>query len=1077
MEIIEDLLGVKYNPKKIHKPSDLYKILHPELFSDSRVEKEKIDKEQFKYILSTLSTDMRQDAFENLTRCCIIKLITPNIIPQTGPTGGGDAKADFITYPVSDKVSALWSVAEGNKNNEIWAFAVSTKKEWSQKMDSDVKKIIEHIPNCTRIFFCTNQKVSSRNRDQKQQKYKKKEWGGIDTFILDQNWYLQAIYDQGCYNDAIESLGLRDSLKEVTIPGPLDLEREKKLKEIEAKLPKNLSDGINDKYVADLLSIALLSRGLNKSEQEVNGRFLVALSAAKKYGLPQQVYECIYQKACTDFYWYDNPDSTLEGYLELKKMLAEDVSVIKIEKAINLFRLLATTGGTQELLHTPFDYERERHFFDNLFNEISHNPCKPSCSLFLKINLLEDRLIQELTNNNEKQIAHKNTIDSIVEELSNSFNEAANHMEIDFDSQVDMMIILGRLIGTNPKFDNLIDTISEIQSIREKDISAANIQFERGLQHINNNNFEDAVRHLNRSYVLYHKKKTIGKLIKTSGLLGKAYSELDLLYSAKTCYSKAIGLLFNTMGSEGRSDHLIVSLLRELCFIEIRLGQITTFLEWLSLLDNIVALIPGYLDEDFLKYRGMMDVLLGARIYNTSLDNPEYSILPDILSRHQLDFSCNVLLIKMGRNDDVSNDYRFLLDSEDSTKRYILQLSEKENFLFPLTINANKKARLQTLAHGCTFVITYSGVSYGQTYSEMFLSFMEMLMNSKTMRVFPSTPMIVFEMNCSTEGETKIEKGHDSHHYRVIINKKTFDIQDNVWNTLIEMMSNVISGSIMVDDIERFLKERQQDEYFMQRISLLSGYIKDVFNFCPYNRKAYIELFSRSEDRKYAFKMIHGNENQSRSSKQSDSIITSLIDIKLWDEAKWKGCGYLLTRDLSEPGIMVFLYENIVSGIKIFEKWADNYNEGKLNIKIVIITGIDKRHPYWYKVLITPDIKQILYQEIRRKERYIISSSRFHLMNAVSDENIKLLEDSYKKFSFIGLSASAIVNNKMSFDKEKRYNKIIPVRNVEFVEAWTIKENDVESVAILADDDVIIPAGREADAPVLAIIEKKKQNV
>ena len=95
-------------------------------------------------------------------------------------------------------------------------------------------------------------------------------------------------------------------------------------------------------------------------------------------------------------------------------------------------------------------------------------------------------------------------------------------------------------------------------------------------------------------------------------------------------------------------------------------------------------------------------------------------------------------------------------------------------------------------------------------------------------------------------------------------------------------------------------------------------------------------------------------------------------------------------------------------------------------------------------------------------------------MNAVSDENIKYLRVLYNKFKFIGLSASAAINNQISFDRDKRYNKVIPIRNVDFVEAWTIKENDIETVAILADDDVVIPIEHEKDAPVLAVIAKKK---
>ena len=1065
MAVIKNLFGLNIDSEAVKKPSDLYRLMRPEYFSDSHMEKEKIDREKFKYILSNLSSNMKQDAFEELTRRCVVKLITPNIIPQTGPTGGGDAKADLITFPVSEETSSIWIVPEGGcKGDEQWAFAISTKNKWSQKMDSDVKKIVENYPKCTRIYFCTNQAVSSRNRDQKQRKF------SIETYILDLNWYVQAIYDQGCYNDAIEALGLRDTLKEIKVLGPNDIKREERLKEIETTLPKKLSEGIEDKYVSDLIEAAIITRGLEKPRHEVEGRFLVALSAAKKYGFPQQVFECIYQKAWTDFYWYDDPDSTLDGYISLKEMLQFDVNVNRIERIYNLYRIL-TTASSCGMMTKKFDQLEEQCYLQDLCKTLSQNAAKPSCALFLEICLLEDELINNLQ---ERQNGKDADISEILQLLKEAVRKSANNLNINFESQVEVMEIIGELIGTNKEFDNLIDMVSKIQSDRSSDISAANIQYKRGLQLLEKQSFENAVRYLSRSYVLYHKENTIKELVQNSCFLGKAYSELDLLYSAKTYYIRALNFLINDVGNNGKSNHLMVTILIELCLLEIRLGQVTSALEWMTILDTIVSIKHEYLDDDFLNERTRLDALLGVRLYEARLDKESYGKLPSIFERHQLYFSKNVLLLKIGAKDDVDDDYRFLLDSEDSTRAYILQMAEGQNALFPMVLNDNKRAELRTLVHGCTIIVTFEGATYGQTYSELFLSLMELLMESEEVRVYPSTPEITFDLRFNLNGDTKIESSTSSSSYVVNINKNTIQNQDNIWETLIHLMSQVISGNVMVNDLVDFLKTRQDDDSFMKRLSLLSGYVKDINNIVPNHRFAFIEQFSRADDKQYMFKVEKGKDTSRRINRQSDSIVTSLIDIKLWNEAKWKGCGYLLSRDYSEPGIMVLMFENIVSGIKIFEQWEKEYKEGKLNLRIVIITGVDKEHPQWYKVLLTPDVRQLLKKESQQQERYVIGSSRFHLMNAMSDENIKYLRVLYNKFKFIGLSASASVNNQMSFDRDKRYNKVIPIRNVDFVEAWTIKDNDVASVAITSDEDVVIPEGHEKDAPVLEVIAKKK---
>lgn len=161
MEQIQKILGTEIDYGKINSPYQFYRALRPYYFSDSRIEKQAMSREMFKYVLSQLSKDMRQDAFEEFTRQLIVRLITPNIIPQTGPTGGGDAKADLETHPVSDEVANKWYLT-GAKDNERWAFAISCKNDWKSKIKHDIQSIISTGKGFTRFFFCTNQPVPAK---------------------------------------------------------------------------------------------------------------------------------------------------------------------------------------------------------------------------------------------------------------------------------------------------------------------------------------------------------------------------------------------------------------------------------------------------------------------------------------------------------------------------------------------------------------------------------------------------------------------------------------------------------------------------------------------------------------------------------------------------------------------------------------------------------------------------------------------------------------------------------------------------------------------------------------------------
>ena len=1065
MNDIFSFLGIDRD--EIKTPSQLYRVMRPEYFSDSVNEKERVSREQFKYILSRVSTDQRQDAFEELTRRCVIKLITPNIIPQTGPTGGGDAKADLLSFPVSKITSSFFIITECINGNEKWAFAISSVQKWSAKMDSDIKKIIETYPDTERVYFCTNQSVSARNRLSKQQKFK--ETYGIDIFILDLSWYIQAVYDQGCYDDAIEALGLGDDLKLVKKLGPNDTAREKELQELDKIVPKTLANGFDDCYVSILIGAAKLSRELERPKIEVYGRFAVALEASKKYGFSQQVFECIYQIAWTEFYWYEDADATYEKYCELKKLFEDEINVVRIEKLFTLFQALYTAHAIG-MFKKDVDVENECTFFKDLYSQLKENPDRPSCLLYLRICLLEFELMYQSP---KSTYYNENKIKDIIIELIDKLKQATTHIDIPFESQVDILMIIGNLYENNRHFDELVDIVTDIQSSRNKDISAATIQYQRGIQNLENKNFTDAIRHLSRSFILYHKEDTYTELVRTSVALAFAYYNVDLLYSSKVYYIKALSLLLISIGNKGESNHLFITILFSLCEIELGLGQLSTFLEWLMYLDGYVSVLPNYLDEDFISNRTRLDALLGSLIYESPMDDDIYVVLPDILERHQLEFSRNILLLKMDKRDLVAEQFQFMVEGETYVKKFVSQILDKAKSLFPLTINHDKKGVLKTLVHGCTIRVRYADVTYEQTFSEMILACMELVMQSLITKSMPSTPIVDFYINCVNEGETKVVQKSVSE-CKIIINKNTFTSQNDIWELLVKVIAQMLLGSVLVKDIEEFLEERQKDDFLMQRLSSLTSYLNDIKNIIPHYRNAFIESFAKPDDEHYTFKKTSSSKEQNKSNKQADAIITSLIDTRLWDAAKWHGCGYIIPYDFSEPSIMVLLYDNIASGIKIFEKWEEDYRNDKLNLKIVIITGIDANHPNWYKVLLTPDVKTLMSSQKNKKERYVVSTSRFHLMTPITNENLIRLKQSYETFKFIGLSASTIVDNQMSFDVDKRYNKVIPIRNVVFREAWTIGLNEPESVAILSSDEVIIPSTHSNDAPVLEVISRKR---
>jgi hypothetical protein len=82
---------------------------HPDLFSDTKtIEYAYLDRAMLDHHLDTLTSRKQELVFERFARKLAEKEICPNLVPQTGPTGGGDSKVDTETYPVSEEIAARW---------------------------------------------------------------------------------------------------------------------------------------------------------------------------------------------------------------------------------------------------------------------------------------------------------------------------------------------------------------------------------------------------------------------------------------------------------------------------------------------------------------------------------------------------------------------------------------------------------------------------------------------------------------------------------------------------------------------------------------------------------------------------------------------------------------------------------------------------------------------------------------------------------------------------------------------------------------------------------------------------------
>jgi len=97
-------------------PRSFLKAQRPERFSDSEpATTPALDRSMLEYHLGTLTSRSQEADFARFAQRLAEREVCPNILPQTGPTGGGDSKADAETYPVSDGLSLVWHSGLGRE--------------------------------------------------------------------------------------------------------------------------------------------------------------------------------------------------------------------------------------------------------------------------------------------------------------------------------------------------------------------------------------------------------------------------------------------------------------------------------------------------------------------------------------------------------------------------------------------------------------------------------------------------------------------------------------------------------------------------------------------------------------------------------------------------------------------------------------------------------------------------------------------------------------------------------------------------------------------------------------------------
>ena len=963
------------------RPSEYMKARRPYLFSDTEIEaRPTLDRSTFEYCLETLTARKQELDFEHFARRLAEKEVCPNLIPQTGPTGGGDSKVDAETYPVSQEISDLWYYADAKGRDGAmarWAFAFSTKEDWRTKVRSDLKGIAGTGRPYSVVYFVTSRFVKDKARADVQDELRTKY--GIEVQILDRTWIVEKVFENRHERLATETLKISVPLDRAPKKGPRDTSREADLNELEAQIEdSDRYDGHGYQLVEDALQAALLARGLGLPRVEIDGRFERASRLAEDRGTKQQQLRSAYNRAWTCFWWYDDFDAFNKAY-ELVEALAQGSSQIAdIELLQNLWQLLYSSVMCEEIDAAAGRPVERTALLKGELKRLQEEPGRSSTAAHARTAQLLMRLTE----------AHDN-----AEERNKILGEFRQDLElcdglVDFPAQqfIDILMELGEYFPTDEEFDNTFESLLETARKRESSVLAGRMLLQRGVQKLKGEKPYAAIRLLGRAQQDLALHESRGEMVMALGLCGSAYERVGLLWAARGSVLLAANQAMKAFSEDGEITGQALACLRKLVWVELQLGRIPCALAWIEtfLTMNGAANLNEERQTRLAEEWMHIDGALGFLILKASIfDLKRLAAVPNILEALQLEMSKMALLYALGYEDRLRSE-GYIPEEEDSAavaeffgawrdQPGLRNLPDPE-FLDKQSIE------LHSGVLGCDISVSAANSGPSLFLGEAVLAGLEaFLATSLDAFLIPLTPRVhlrfvqrefldePLDFSVIPGPEAIIEVRHRKDEEFLADPTVTRD----KFVALISTITEYIAAPR--DEGKEFLEALVGEERGFGR-ALLASNIKTVIGNILGNEPklrmsdwkrdgAETELFplKRGEpwdhDKAGAAEPVETSRPTPGTSEvpaelrdvermtHRDRRVLSLINVDLWNKAKWMGTGYITSENPAELPFLLLMFDNPEAAVDIFAGWRDSLGpeDAKEQLRVSIVTGVEPK--------------------------------------------------------------------------------------------------------------------------------------
>ncbi len=1085
------------------RPSDYMRARRPELFSDSpTVTEYHFTRELLEYHLDTLTSRKQEYEFEHFARRLAEKELCPNLLPQTGPTGGGDSKTDTETYPVADAISLRWYEGIGREAaQERWAFAFSTKKDWLPKVRGDIDKIVQTKRGYNLVYFVSNQFIKDKKRAEVEDELSKKHC--IQVHILDRNWIVKCVLEHNRQQLAVETLGLsQHEERKCHTLGPQDTLKESQLKELEDNISNvDRYKDVEYQLAEDCMQAALLARNLERPRHEVDGRFDRAERVAVKVGYRQQKMRISYIRTWTAFYWYDDINELNEGYSRVEGLAIGSEQYEDIGKLANLWMLLATTVKLKQLDATQAQFDKRTTTLKSELIRLASEKERPNNALQAKIRSLLINLFESFGNDAE--------IDHILDKLHETIKTSQGYLDFPFEFISEIFPELNSLFPDNKKIDEIFETLVQLADERTSQGSAGGLLLNRGYGKLREGKKYEAIKLFSRA----QEKLLMDEYRKgfVDSLMGcaLAYESAGLLWAARRNVLVAANEALREFWKHGNVVSGTLYYLQKLIWLELQLGRIPYALSWMDLASVVAEkLISDKPEKDrFVNDRQIQDLILGLLLLKAELSDLQWlDFLPCVLESKGLVHSWMAIIYALGHEEYLREEK--VIPSDQSSEevldffdKWLIQPASRDIPEKPELLQ-NSEVILSTFIIGCHLTIETTNCFESLCLSETLLAVLEAFLATGLDRsILPYQPELQIRIKSSdsitnmfkywldeTAGIPTIEIRH-----KADFAYKMHDQSETYREWLREVMIFVLCQITVIDNPQNTLETMAKEGAVFSRALSIVDTDVCIKNMLGSNPKFCLWAW-RNQDRKESFPLkrstpwfngrIPKEENKSKITapesikevtfdklsgidnlKHRDVRVYSIINMPLWDKAKWQAMAYVGYSD--EPPLLVLGFRNQEAGKAIFRAWQSRFGKVDENdyIRVSFITGIDTEHLYNYNVIIGVDT-EFLQKHTPVSHAYMVS--RVHRMEPSTPHNLQQFLSSYSKAKSYVLAPG--LYEELSKPPTLFPELGIKKRKLRVCQAWQIDKNDPDMCALFPGIKPIIPDGIN-DPPVNRAIE------